>query len=59
MMQAQLYNNFVNNKVLSAFNISVSQRSFKKCKLWYIKINKQRVTCCKTHVQFKYYYQIF
>lgn len=60
MTQTQLYNKFVNDKVLSAFNISVSQRSFEKCKPWYVRINKQRVTCCcKTHMQFRYYYQVF
>lgn len=60
MTQTQLYNKFVNDKVLSPFNISVSQRSFEKCKPWYVRINKQRVTCCcKTHMQFRYYYQVF
>lgn len=52
MTQTQLYNNFVNEKVLSSFNISLIQRSFKKCKPWYVRINKKRITCCcKAHMQ--------
>lgn len=32
-------------------NISISQRSFETCKPWYVKINKQKISCyCKTHV---------
>jgi len=60
MNQTQLYNKFVNEKVLSSFNISLSQRSFEKCKPWYIRNNKKRITCsCKTHMQFRYYYEFF
>ena len=57
MTQTELFKKFVDGKVL---NITISQRSFEKCKPWYVRINKERITCCcKTHIQFCYHYDIF
>jgi len=56
MTQTKLYIKFLSESLLP-FNIS--QRSFEKYKPWYVKINKQRVSCCKIHMQFKYYYDVF
>ena len=57
MTQTELFKKFVDGKVLA---ITISQRSFEKCKPWYVTINKERITyCCKTHVQFHYHYDVF
>ena len=40
MNRTQLCNKFVNDKVSSTFNISLSQISFEKYKPWYVRINK-------------------
>lgn len=57
MTKTELYKKKLVDKVLT---ISISQRSFEKCKPWYVRINKERVTCCgKTHVQFRYHYDVF
>lgn len=57
MIQTELYKKNLDDKVLT---ISICQRSFEKCKPWYVRINKERVTCCcKTHVQFRYHYDVF
>ena len=57
MTQTELFKKFVDGKVL---NITISQRSFEKCKPWYVRINKERITCCcKNHVQFCYNYDVF
>ena len=55
--QIELFRKFVDGKVLT---ITVSQRSFKKCKPCYVRINKEIITCfCKNHVQFHYHYDVF
>ena len=57
MTQTEMFKKFVDAKVLT---ITISQRSFEKCKPWYVRINKERITCfCKTHVQFHYHYDVF
>ena len=57
MTQIEMFKKFVDGKVLT---ITISQRSFKKCKSWYVRINKERIICCcKNHVQFLYHYDVF
>ena len=57
MTQIELFRKFVDDKVLT---ITISQRSFEKCKPWYVRINKERIMCFyKTHVQFCYHYDVF
>ena len=57
MTQIKLFRKFVDGKVLT---ITISQRSFEKCKPWYVRINKEGITCfCKIHAQFYYHYDIF
>lgn len=40
MTQTELYKKFLDDSILP-FNITISQRSFEKCKPWYVRINKQ------------------
>ena len=42
MTQTKLFRKFVDGKVLT---ITISQRSFEKCKPWYVRINKEIITC--------------
>ena len=57
--QTEFYRKFCSDSVLPG-NIKISQRSFEKCKPWYVKINKQQISCCcKIHVQFHYFYDVF
>ena len=56
MTQTELFKKCVDGKVLT---ITISQRSFEKCKPWYVWINKERITCRNTHVQFHYHYYVF
>ena len=59
MTQTELYKKKLDASILP-LNINISQRSFKKCKPWYVRINTQQISCCcKTHVQFHYYYDSF
>ena len=38
----------------------MGQRSFEKCKPWYVRINNLRNTCCcRYHVEYEYYYETF
>jgi len=40
--------------------LRLGQRSFEKCKPWYVRINAIRNTCCcRYHVEFEYYYNTF
>ena len=57
--QTEFYRKFCSDSVLPG-NIKINQRSFEKCKPWYVKINKQQISCCcKIHVQFRYFYDVF
>jgi len=57
MNQTKLYGKFLGESLLPFI---ISQRSFEKYEHWYMKINKQRVSCCcNTYMQFRYYYDIF
>ena len=38
----------------------MGQRSFKKCKPWYVKINTTHNTCCcRYHIEYSYYYDTY
>ena len=40
--------------------LNLGQRSFKKCKPWYVKINTTRNTCCcRYHIEYAYYYDTY
>ena len=52
MMQTQLYEMFK----VSHLELRLGQRSFEKCKPWYVRINAICNTCCcRYHVEFEYY----
>ena len=39
---------------------NLGQRSFKKCKPWYVKINKTpNTSCCRYHIEYGYYYDTY
>ena len=56
MTLTQLYEMFK----FSHPGLRLGQRSFEKCKPWYVRINTIHNTCCcRYHLEFEYYYNTF
>ena len=56
MTQTQLFEMFKN----AHLELRLGQRSFEKCKPWYVRINTIRNTCCcRYHIEFDLYYHTF
>ena len=56
MTQTQLFEMF---KVVHV-ELRLGQRSFEKCKPWYVRINTiQNTCCCRYHIEFDLYYHTF
>ena len=54
--QTELYERFKNEHK----ELNLGQRSFEKCKPFYVKINTLRNTCCcRYHVEYEYWYETF
>jgi len=54
--QTELYERFKNEHT----QLNLGQRSFEKCKPWYVRICIDRNTCCcRYHVEFEYYYDTY
>ena len=39
--------------------LNLGQISFEKCKPWYVKIKKTHNTCCRYHIEYNYYYDLY
>ena len=56
MTQTELYERFRHEHN----ELNLGQRSFEKCKPWYVKINTTRNTCCcQYHIEYGYYYDTY
>ena len=56
MTQTQLFEMFK----VAHVELRLGQRSFEKCKPWYVRINTIRNTCCcRYHIDFDLYYHTF
>ena len=56
MTQTQLFQMFK----VSHIELRLGQRSFEKCKPWYVRINTiQNSCCCRYHIEFHLYYHTF
>ena len=51
MTQIELFRKILDDKVLT---ITISQRCFEKCKPWYVRINKERITCFLVKIMFNF-----
>ena len=56
MAQTKLYKRFRHEHN----ELNLGQRSFEKCKPWYVKISTTRNTCCcRYHIEYAYYYDTY
>ena len=54
--QIELYEIFINDHT----QLNLGQRSFEKCKPWYVHICIDRNTCyCRYHVEYEYFYDTY